>query len=88
MASVVGLVDPASCRTIEVSSQEYWKKPFNSVCMPAKLTEFVVLDVIADESAIGEIQRAPGSRSGRNTSRGKVNPCEIEIARSSDFGQN
>eukprot|EP00434_Breviolum_minutum_P008996 symbB.v1.2.007922.t3/scaffold495.1/size259991/6 len=68
------LLDPASMRSVEVAATEYWKKPFHSVAIPSKMTEFIVLDV--DEEVSGH---ARGSRGV---------PCEVEVARASDFGKN
>lgn len=68
------LVDPASMRSLEVPATEYWRKPFHSVAVPSKMTEFIVLDVDED---VGHA--APGSRGV---------PCEVEVARASDFGKN
>jgi len=81
--SVVGLVEPASGRSIEVTSMDYWKRPFTTVCGAKQLTEFVVLDVLPLEEGGGQ-QPAHRGRSDART----VSMCEVEIARVSDFGQN
>lgn len=76
-SSQLCLVDPASSRCVEVASAEYWRKPFQSVSIPSKLTEFIVLDI--EESDLAR---------GRGGSAASVQPCEVEIARIADFGHN
>mmetsp|Transcript_166343 Transcript_166343/g.404184 ORF Transcript_166343/g.404184 Transcript_166343/m.404184 type:complete len:423 (-) Transcript_166343:272-1540(-) len=83
--SVMGLVDPASCRTVEMSAMEYWKRPFSSVCSSKQLKEFIVLDVTAEETRSCHGRDAAGPRGRWRTT---TTPCEVEIARASDFGQN
>eukprot|EP00929_Paragymnodinium_shiwhaense_P084398 TRINITY_DN45120_c0_g1_i1.p1 TRINITY_DN45120_c0_g1~~TRINITY_DN45120_c0_g1_i1.p1 ORF type:complete len:612 (-),score=144.86 TRINITY_DN45120_c0_g1_i1:118-1953(-) len=84
-AASLTLVDPATSRTVEINGQEYWKRPFEAVCTPARLKEFVVLDVILDD---------PSSGNGRYNAqvdgsvKRRIVPCEIEVARVADFGQN
>ncbi|KAL1115560.1 hypothetical protein AAG570_005850 [Ranatra chinensis] len=41
----VHLIDPNSAQIAEVNASSYWREPFNSVCDPKQLTEFVVMDV-------------------------------------------
>ncbi|CAJ1350962.1 unnamed protein product, partial [Effrenium voratum] len=67
-ASQLCLLDPVSMRSVEVAA-EYWRKPFNSVGLPAHMTEFVVLDV-------------------EDGCAGRAGACEVEVARTSDFGKN
>ncbi|CAK9025210.1 unnamed protein product [Durusdinium trenchii] len=66
------LVDPATQRTVEVAASEYWKKPFSSVAIPSKLTEFIVLDV-NEEGPPGrghcEFEVARASDFGQNDER-------------------
>eukprot|EP00439_Symbiodinium_sp_Y106_P075294 s1259_g14.t2 len=78
-SSQLCLIDPASSRCVEVASAEYWRKPFQSVSIPSKLTEFIVLDI--EESESGLVR-------GRGGSAASVQPCEVEIARVADFGHN
>eukprot|EP00931_Biecheleriopsis_adriatica_P056456 TRINITY_DN3344_c0_g1_i1.p1 TRINITY_DN3344_c0_g1~~TRINITY_DN3344_c0_g1_i1.p1 ORF type:complete len:585 (+),score=154.59 TRINITY_DN3344_c0_g1_i1:231-1757(+) len=82
-ASNIYLVDPATSRLVEVSANEYWRRPFAVASTPAKLTEFVVLDVVPDERAVPSTGRFR-NRSGASS----IVPCDIEIARASDFGRN
>lgn len=83
---VIGLVDPAGMRALELSAVEYWKRPFYAVCRQSQLTEFVVLDVVLDDATA-----ARGGSDGAATSvgsRGRVRACDVEVARATDFGQN
>ncbi|CAE7679712.1 NMD3 [Symbiodinium pilosum] len=75
-SSHLSFVDPASSRVVEVAAAEYWRKPFQSVSIPSKLTEFIVLDI--------EEFGHPSGRGGV----GSICPCEVEIARVADFGHN
>eukprot|EP00928_Gymnodinium_smaydae_P016070 TRINITY_DN15993_c0_g4_i1.p1 TRINITY_DN15993_c0_g4~~TRINITY_DN15993_c0_g4_i1.p1 ORF type:complete len:508 (+),score=65.33 TRINITY_DN15993_c0_g4_i1:40-1524(+) len=83
VASLISLVDPATSRYVEVSAADYWRKPFFPVATPAKLTEFVVLDVIPDEAGRANLSNKARSSTGAKA----ITPCDMEIARASDFGQ-
>lgn len=80
--SLLGLVDPVSCRSAEITVLEYWKRPFNPVCSSKQLREFIVLDVWESD-----VRGCQGRDRGRSKSSA-ITPCEVEIARASDFGQN
>lgn len=87
--SVVGLLDPSSGRSIEVSAVEYWKKPFQNASTANHMTEFVVLDVTPLDhggGGFGGANSRGAKQRGGATSR--VSLCEIELARVSDFGRN
>lgn len=79
--SLVGLLEPASGRSFEVSSADYWKRPFTTVCSSAQLTEFVVLDVTP-------LEHSGPQRKARGGTSQAVMLCEVEVARVSDFGVN
>mmetsp|Transcript_95694 Transcript_95694/g.274816 ORF Transcript_95694/g.274816 Transcript_95694/m.274816 type:complete len:585 (+) Transcript_95694:80-1834(+) len=75
-ASFVGLLDPFSGRTFEVTAVDFFKRPFSSSFSHPQLTEFVVLDVVPLD-----FERRVG---GPKT----VQLFDIEVARVSDFGKN
>mmetsp|Transcript_72468 Transcript_72468/g.172752 ORF Transcript_72468/g.172752 Transcript_72468/m.172752 type:complete len:532 (-) Transcript_72468:108-1703(-) len=78
--SFVRLVDPATLRCVEVSSTDYWKRPFQPLLSKSQLQEFIVLDVSIEAAAV-----PAGSHSGRSP---KLVACEVEVARVADFGLN
>jgi len=79
-ASVVGLLDPASGRSLEVSPADYWKRPFFPAVPSTQMTEFIVLDVTPVDHGAG------GGRSATVKTTAPV--YDIEIARAADFGVN
>mmetsp|Transcript_25070 Transcript_25070/g.46053 ORF Transcript_25070/g.46053 Transcript_25070/m.46053 type:complete len:628 (-) Transcript_25070:4-1887(-) len=85
--SVIGLVDPASMRCVEVTASEYWKRPCSVAAPQTRLTDFIVLDVIADEAAEGKADGRPRSDTEMKV-RDRIHACEVEIARVADFGHN
>merc|ERR1711957_720520 len=72
-SSTLVLVDPASMRSVEISSAEYWKKAFTSISTPPRLTQFVVLDV--------ELDPDDSKRSGKAS---KFRACRVELARTAN----
>jgi len=77
----IELIDPASGRIVEVSAVDYWKRPFSSACTPARLTEFIVLDVQQCDYV------SSLSSSALRGQRGLV-MCDVEVSRLSDLGRN
>lgn len=45
VTSAIHLIDPISAQIAEVSSVAYWREPFNAICNPKALTEFIVMDI-------------------------------------------
>ncbi|GLV41288.1 Nonsense-mediated mRNA 3 [Carabus blaptoides fortunei] len=39
------LIDPSSAQITEVNSTTFWRYPFNSICNPKQLVEYVVMDI-------------------------------------------
>lgn len=60
-----------------MSSDAYWKLPFNTVCYHKRLQEYMVLDT--------EVVRADN---GRPVSKGKHTLIDVTVARAKDFGVN
>lgn len=36
---------PSNCLVAEVDGNTYWRNPFNSLCNPRQLEEFIVMDI-------------------------------------------
>eukprot|EP00041_Stephanoeca_diplocostata_P027749 m.770398 g.770398 ORF g.770398 m.770398 type:complete len:253 (+) comp23240_c0_seq16:341-1099(+) len=66
-----------STRIAQVTSDAYWKQPFNTVCYHKRLQEYMVLDT--------EEVRGDG---GRPVSKGKHTLIDVTVARAKDFGVN
>jgi len=72
VSSLVHLMDPLTLQTTEISSTAFWSTPFRSISNAKNLIEYTVLDVIP----IG------------TDPNGKYLVCDVQVARSSDFGRN
>ncbi|XKL65881.1 hypothetical protein PGB90_009301 [Kerria lacca] len=45
VTSAIHLVDPSSAQIAELPSSLYWREPFNAICNPKNLVEFIVIDI-------------------------------------------
>ncbi|XP_026466185.1 60S ribosomal export protein NMD3-like [Ctenocephalides felis] len=51
VTNTLHLIDPMSAQIAEVSSTVFWRQPFDSICNPKQLTEYIIMDIeiIADK---------------------------------------
>ncbi|XP_058793642.1 60S ribosomal export protein NMD3 [Phymastichus coffea] len=80
VTSGIHLIDVSSGQVTEVSANVYWRQPFNSICNPKQLKEFVVIDIepIKDK----EIKRFPGQ--GHISKKHVI--ADIWVVKSEDLG--
>uniref|UniRef100_A0A182PB58 60S ribosomal export protein NMD3 n=1 Tax=Anopheles epiroticus TaxID=199890 RepID=A0A182PB58_9DIPT len=45
VANSIHLIDPQTAQMAEVQNMAYWKSPFEAICNPKQMVEFVVMDV-------------------------------------------
>ncbi|KAG8232287.1 hypothetical protein J437_LFUL011228 [Ladona fulva] len=45
VTSTLHLIDPSSGQIAEVSGNVYWRQPFQSICDPKQLTQYIVMDI-------------------------------------------
>ncbi|CAF97404.1 unnamed protein product [Tetraodon nigroviridis] len=65
VTSTIHLIDPATLQIAEVDGNTYWRNPFNSLCNPRQLEEFIVMDIdIIRDQKLGA---GAGTRSSRHT---------------------
>ena len=86
VGSGLRLLDPASGRQAELSSEAYWRAPFTPVASRDRLSAFVVLDMELDV-------RSGGGSGGDDSAPSKpsvtaVAMADATVARESDFGAN
>jgi len=90
------LVDSASLKLIDVSSDMYWRYPFQSIMTANQMIEFVILDleqaevdVIRSGKKAEATDRNPMSLQNKQTKfNEKLGLAEVELARKTDFGVN
>ncbi|XP_049948828.1 60S ribosomal export protein NMD3 [Schistocerca serialis cubense] len=41
----IHIIDPSTAQIAELSSTNFWRHPFNSICNPKQLAEYIVMDV-------------------------------------------
>lgn len=75
----IHLIDPLSLQVAEVSGNVFWRDPFESLCNPIQLTEYMVM----------EIDFVPArDRPNVMTVSNKHTLAEVYIARTTDLGIN
>lgn len=45
VANVIHLIDPLTAQIAELSANVYYRQPFEAICNPKQLTEFIVMDI-------------------------------------------
>uniref|UniRef100_A0A182N7U0 60S ribosomal export protein NMD3 n=1 Tax=Anopheles dirus TaxID=7168 RepID=A0A182N7U0_9DIPT len=45
VANAIHLIDPQTAQMAEVQNMAYWKTPFEAICNPKQMIEFIVMDV-------------------------------------------
>uniref|UniRef100_A0A8C9R518 60S ribosomal export protein NMD3 n=3 Tax=Scleropages formosus TaxID=113540 RepID=A0A8C9R518_SCLFO len=45
VTSTIHLIDPNTLQIAEVDNNTYWRYPFNSLCNPRQLEEFIIMDI-------------------------------------------
>ncbi|KAL1505481.1 hypothetical protein ABEB36_005044 [Hypothenemus hampei] len=45
VTNTLHLIDPSTGQVCEVNSTTYWRQPFNAICNPKQLIEFIVMDI-------------------------------------------
>mmetsp|Transcript_101332 Transcript_101332/g.291975 ORF Transcript_101332/g.291975 Transcript_101332/m.291975 type:complete len:528 (-) Transcript_101332:163-1746(-) len=83
VSNAIRLVDPLTLRSWDVPPPDYFKRPFQTVCHRAHLTEFMVLnvEVLPDQQAAAAFRHhVPG--------RGKYAVGDVEVVRVQDLGVN
>ncbi|KAK2196759.1 Ribosomal export protein Nmd3 [Babesia duncani] len=48
LTSTISLIDPFTLRTLEISNDTYWKRPFSSLFNKFNLKEFIILNIERD----------------------------------------
>lgn len=73
VANVIRMVDPSDLQGASVTPAAYWQAPFRAIASRDQLIEYVVLDI---------------SRHPSRKTLGKLTLCDVQVARSRDFGVN
>mmetsp|Transcript_42574 Transcript_42574/g.97639 ORF Transcript_42574/g.97639 Transcript_42574/m.97639 type:complete len:517 (-) Transcript_42574:108-1658(-) len=83
ISTAVHLVEPSTLRGYSLPAEQFWKRPFEPVCVRKHLQEFIVLNVEPIDTP------EMGSRPKHHLAgRQKFVLAEVEVARACDFGQN
>ncbi|XP_065223258.1 60S ribosomal export protein NMD3 [Planococcus citri] len=80
VTSAIHLIDPSSAQIAEVTSTNFWRDPFNAVCNPKQLTEFIVMNV---EPIMDKDRRY---FPGQGTVSNKHVLADIWVVKASDLG--
>lgn len=80
VANTVHLIDPWTGQLAELNSTVYYRAPFDAVCNPRQLTEYIVMDV----EPIKNQKTFPGQ--GKLSNKHIV--CDVWLVRASELGIN
>lgn len=80
MSSAIHLIDPLTAQIAEITSQVYFRAPFEAICNPKQLVEYIVMDI----ELINEKDRK--SYPGQGTVSYKHALCDIWVVRASELG--
>ncbi|CAK4684206.1 unnamed protein product [Aphanomyces euteiches] len=69
----IHILDPLTARRAEITSEKYWKNPFEALDSASSMVDFIVLDV---------------ELLGRKASKDDDLMADVEVARVTDFGVN
>lgn len=82
VTSSIHLIDPCTTQIAEVNSSVYWRTPFNSICNPKQLVEYIVMDI---EPILNKDKKSfPGQGSISN----KHILSDVWLVRASELGLN
>nr|XP_022919681.1 60S ribosomal export protein NMD3 [Onthophagus taurus] len=80
VTNTVHLIDPANAQIAEINSTIYWRYPFNSICNPRQLTEFIVMDI---EPILEKDKKYFPGQGAIST---KHVPADAWVVKASDYG--
>ncbi|XP_063976766.1 60S ribosomal export protein NMD3 isoform X2 [Diachasmimorpha longicaudata] len=80
--SALHLIDVASGQIAEVSATVYWRHPFNSICNPKQLTEYIVMDIEPMREHERKIFPGQGALSYKHV------VADVWLVKASDLGVN
>uniref|UniRef100_A0A7N8Y4G4 60S ribosomal export protein NMD3 n=1 Tax=Mastacembelus armatus TaxID=205130 RepID=A0A7N8Y4G4_9TELE len=80
VTSTIHLIDPNTLQIAEVDGNTYWRNPFNGLCNPRQLEEFIVMDIdIIRDQKLGA---GAGMRSNKHTL------AEVWVQKTSEMDSN
>ncbi|XP_034941152.1 60S ribosomal export protein NMD3 [Chelonus insularis] len=80
--SAIHLIDVTTGQLAEVNATTYWRTPFNSICNPKQLTEYIVMDI--EPLKPNEIKVFPG----QGTISHKHTIADVWLVKASELGIN
>jgi len=87
VTALIHMIDPLTLRTVDLSAVQYWRTPFQALCTPSQLVEYVVLDTeMENENKYGGFDS--NEKSNHIWDHHKFKLVECEVARESDLGVN
>ncbi|XP_061398259.1 LOW QUALITY PROTEIN: 60S ribosomal export protein NMD3-like, partial [Musca vetustissima] len=82
VTSGIHLIDPMTAQIAEVSGQAYFRSPFEAICNPKQLVEYIVMDVEIIMDKDRKYYPGQGQLSFRHVL------CDIWVVRASELGIN
>eukprot|EP00058_Branchiostoma_floridae_P003994 XP_002589482.1 hypothetical protein BRAFLDRAFT_125192 [Branchiostoma floridae] len=82
VSTTVHIIDPSTLQIADVTAPVFWRTPFQSLCEPRQLTEYMVLEV----EPIRHHERVHVAGEGAKSHKHLL--ADVWVARSSDLGMN
>lgn len=82
VANTIHLIDPITAQIAEVNSQVYFRNPFEAICNPKRLIEFVVMDIEIIFDKDRKFFPGQGAVSQKHVL------CDIWVVKASELGIN
>ncbi|XP_051521138.1 60S ribosomal export protein NMD3 isoform X1 [Myxocyprinus asiaticus] len=80
VTSAIHLIDPNTLQIAEVDCNTYWRHPFNSLCSPRKLEEFIIMDI--------DIIRGQRLGAGAGLTSNKHTLAEVWVQKTSEMNSS
>lgn len=80
VTSSIHLMDPTTLQVSELPSQQFWRHPFQGLCAPKQLTEYVVMDV----NFVKDVDRTVFAGQGKLSFRHVL--ADVWVIRACDLG--
>lgn len=82
VAATIHLIDPRTAQMAEINAMAYWKSPFQPICNPKQLIEYVVMDIEIIHDKDRHIFPGQGPVSQKHV------PADIWLVKASELGIN
>lgn len=89
IASGIHLMDPWTCQTAELNASNYFRTPFDVICNPKQLLEYIIMDIeTIPLNSTGGSTIARKSNENRSSNSHSIQLCDIWLVRAQQLGSS